>query len=356
MGSLGFIIPPKRCVHRRMTQANLAAIRARRSATSPTYCRGFYGLLDGLGRRDKGSPKNISNKRGRHARGSLPATETWRDPGNLPPATDRNHPWPQNSQAQSPPLGLFGRAHLNFYKHHLGDYADATAHLSWDEDLAYRRLLSVYYRSEAPIPASQACRLVRAVTPAQKKAVATVLREFFTNGGGRWKNSRADNEIAAYQHQVSVNRKTGKLGGRPKRIETESVSDTKPNRNRTVTLTKNQIPEPERSKARSRARARATPLPSDFKISDRVKTWAAQKGFANLPAYLEFFTGRMKANGKTYSDWDEALMNCIREDWPKLRSTTPAEDAKMKPLVCRSCGSSQWGSLVDGRCQNCRTE
>ena len=63
-----------------------------------------------------------------------------------------------------------------------------------------------------------------------------------------------------------------------------------------------------------------TPIPADFAISERVRAWAGQKGFSQLDEHLEFFTGRMKANGKTYVDWDEALMNCIREDWGKLRS------------------------------------
>lgn len=67
------------------------------------------------------------------------------------------------------------------------------------------------------------------------------------------------------------------------------------------------------------ARKLATPLPEDFKISERVKSWATEKGFTDLDPDLEFFVGRMKANGKKYIDWDEAFMNCIREDWPGLR-------------------------------------
>jgi hypothetical protein len=63
----------------------------------------------------------------------------------------------------------------------------------------------------------------------------------------------------------------------------------------------------------------ATPLPEDFKISERVKTWAQQKGLIDLEADLEFFIGRMRANGKKYVDWDEAFMNCVREDWAGLR-------------------------------------
>lgn len=202
---------------------------------------------------------------------------------------------------------------MNFYKHHLGDYDGATTHLTWDEDLAYRRLLGVYYRSEEAIPASQAHRLVRATTGKQKAAVDVVLMEFFERDGEVWRNKRADREIAAYQHQVSVNRRIGKLGGRPNRTETESVTEPEPNRN------PNQEPEAINQKPRAIARERATPLPPDFKISERVKTWADSKGLTALEEDLEFFVGRMRANGKKYIDWDEAFMNCVREDWAGLR-------------------------------------
>lgn len=87
---------------------------------------------------------------------------------------------------------------MNFYKHHLGDYAAATAHLSWDEDCAYRRLIDQYYKREAPIPAEtrEACRLARASTPGQRKAVEVVLREFFTLQDDGWHQKRCDVEIS----------------------------------------------------------------------------------------------------------------------------------------------------------------
>jgi len=73
-----------------------------------------------------------------------------------------------------------------------------------------------------------------------------------------------------------------------------------------------------KSKSKS-ARKRATPLPEDFKISERVKSWADAKGLVDLEPDLEFFVGRMRASGKAYIDWDEAFMNCVREDWAGLR-------------------------------------
>ena len=70
---------------------------------------------------------------------------------------------------------------MNYYEHHIRDYDAATAHLTWDQDMAYSRLLRWYYRKEQPIPAdiAEACRQVRASSKPQRDAVEAVLREFF---------------------------------------------------------------------------------------------------------------------------------------------------------------------------------
>jgi len=68
----------------------------------------------------------------------------------------------------------------------------------------------------------------------------------------------------------------------------------------------------------SPAKARKTAIPADFGISDRVATWAVDKGHADLPQHLEHFIGKCKAKGYKYVDWDAAFMGAIREDWAGL--------------------------------------
>jgi uncharacterized protein YdaU (DUF1376 family) len=41
---------------------------------------------------------------------------------------------------------------VNFYSFHIGDYAAHTRHLTPIEDIAYRRMLDLYYTSEKPLP------------------------------------------------------------------------------------------------------------------------------------------------------------------------------------------------------------
>ncbi len=90
---------------------------------------------------------------------------------------------------------------MNYYEHHLGDYDGATAHLSWLEDCAYRRLICLYYRNEQPIPGDlrQACRLVRATSKQEREAVEQVLAEFFTLIDGAWHHKRCDADLSRYQ-------------------------------------------------------------------------------------------------------------------------------------------------------------
>jgi len=94
---------------------------------------------------------------------------------------------------------------MNYYEHHLGDYAQATAHLSMLEDAAYSRMLRWYYAEERPLPADikQVCRIVRASSPAEREAVEVVLREFFELQADGYHQRRADAEIARYTDKRS---------------------------------------------------------------------------------------------------------------------------------------------------------
>jgi uncharacterized protein YdaU (DUF1376 family) len=115
-----------------------------------------------------------------------------------------------------------------WYKFHLGDYITHTTHLSDAEDLAYRRLLDLYYMSEAPIPLNT--ELVARKIRLDLDITESVLGEFFERTENGYFNHRCHVEVAKYQAQCATNQRLGKQGGRPKK--TESV----PTRNRKITL------------------------------------------------------------------------------------------------------------------------
>ncbi len=107
---------------------------------------------------------------------------------------------------------------MHYYSFHVSDYIHDTAHLSAYEDLAFRRLLDLYYTSEKPIPnkTQEVSRRIRLTH--QETAVLSVLQEFFTFDEERdcWFHKRCDKAIADYQAKAERNREVGKLGGRPK--------------------------------------------------------------------------------------------------------------------------------------------
>lgn len=86
---------------------------------------------------------------------------------------------------------------MNYYKHHIGDYAQATAHLTFVEDAAYSRMIRKYYAEEKPLPLEIRAiqRLVGARTKEEKQAVEDVLQEFFSKEVDGWHNKRCDTEI-----------------------------------------------------------------------------------------------------------------------------------------------------------------
>ena len=69
---------------------------------------------------------------------------------------------------------------MNYYPFHVGDYAAHTAHLDLLEDLAYRRMLDLYYLRECALPhdPAEVARLIR--MRGNVAEVTAVLREFFT--------------------------------------------------------------------------------------------------------------------------------------------------------------------------------
>jgi len=86
---------------------------------------------------------------------------------------------------------------MNFYPFHIGDYISHTHHLTDAEDLAYRRMIDLYYQREKGfLSAEWVARKIKS-TP---EIVKGLLEEFFDFNDelGFWLNPRADEEIAKY--------------------------------------------------------------------------------------------------------------------------------------------------------------
>ena len=85
---------------------------------------------------------------------------------------------------------------MQFFKFHIGDYQKATAHLTDEEDICYRRMLDRYYDTEQPF--DDDIRLLARHCRAKQETVKTILDDFFINIEGKWHNPRADVVILAF--------------------------------------------------------------------------------------------------------------------------------------------------------------
>ncbi|AUR84265.1 protein of unknown function DUF1376 [Vibrio phage 1.052.A._10N.286.46.C3] len=85
---------------------------------------------------------------------------------------------------------------MHYYQFNIGDYASSTQHLEPMEDLAYRRMLDLYYSKELPLPkdVEQVARLIRMRTHCD--CIAVVLDEFFTKEKDGWHNKGADKALS----------------------------------------------------------------------------------------------------------------------------------------------------------------
>ncbi len=117
---------------------------------------------------------------------------------------------------------------MNYYRHHLGDYAKDTSHLSLAEHGAYRLLMDHYYATEKPLPVyiEALNRICGAATKGERAAVTSVVAQFFKNAADRLTHSRIEAEIKEYEIQREKNATNGRRGGRPK--ETQPLTQIKP--------------------------------------------------------------------------------------------------------------------------------
>jgi uncharacterized protein YdaU (DUF1376 family) len=133
---------------------------------------------------------------------------------------------------------------MHYFSFHINDYRAATAHLSNDEDLAYRRLLDMYYDTEQPI--SLETQWVAKRLRLDTQVVDAVLKDMFEQTESGWIHARCNEEIAKYHSMAEKNKLNGIKGGRPRKpsgnpVGTHSQPTGKPNNNH-KTLTNNEEP------------------------------------------------------------------------------------------------------------------
>lgn len=99
---------------------------------------------------------------------------------------------------------------MHYYQFNIGDYASHTRHLTAIEDIAYRRLLDIYYLHERPLNSGSASVARQINMREYETEVKSILDEFFTLTDDGWINVRADKEIAHYRGKIEQASRAGK--------------------------------------------------------------------------------------------------------------------------------------------------
>lgn len=112
---------------------------------------------------------------------------------------------------------------MNYFEHHIGDYEQATSHLTACEDGIYGRLIRWYMASETPIPVDLKVvqRRIRARSRDEIQAVETVLDEFFELRATGWHQHRCDEEIARFKDKQAKAKRSADARWSAHRLDSE---------------------------------------------------------------------------------------------------------------------------------------
>ena len=130
---------------------------------------------------------------------------------------------------------------MNFYPFHIGDYVVHTRHLTLMEDLAYRRLIDLYYTTEQPITldVEKASKLIGMRD--HIKEVSEILSDFFLKSEDGYRNSRCDKEISVYKAKADRARSANSSRWGAKKSDPYLKSDVKSDADRIPTNTNTNI-------------------------------------------------------------------------------------------------------------------
>jgi len=198
---------------------------------------------------------------------------------------------------------------MHYYQFSIGDYRAATAHLTNEEDLAYRRLLDMYYDTEQKIPLDT--QWVSRRLRVDAHVVKDVLNDMFVQHEDGWFHARCDDVIQQYHAMAEKNRANGRLGGRKKN---PVGSDSQPIAKATINqepITNNHKPK------RENATVVATPVGvSESVWQDFVKHRKAKKAQVTQTV----INGIQREADKANWTLDAALAECVVRGWQSFKA------------------------------------
>ena len=223
---------------------------------------------------------------------------------------------------------------MNFYPFHIGDYISHTSHLSDAEDLAYRRMMDLYYQGEEPFTS---VLLVARKVKSTVDIVQALLEEFFVKQEDGWHNERADKEIAKYRSKANSARKANHIRWESKsdlksdlksetksELKSDQVSDT------FQIVTKNQ--EPRTINQEPKINTKTPDGVSETVFQDFVKL---RKGL-KAPVTETALKGLQREAEKAGMTLQEVLELCCQNGWRGFKATWMDDKNKLKTAGTRN--------------------
>ena len=210
---------------------------------------------------------------------------------------------------------------MNYYPFHIGDYISHTSHLSDAEDLAYRRLIDLYYQTEKPFKhnLNWLSRKIKS-TP---EIVDLILNEFFEFENDQWHSKRADEEISKYQAKAdsarNANRiKSAKISSLKSELKSEPLQ----------IVTNNQEPITNNHNIKTNPIAPKVAIPIGVS-EDLWKDFLTLRKAKKLAVTQTALKGIVRESQKANISLEEALTICCERGWGGFKAEWL--DAKQTP-------------------------
>lgn len=245
---------------------------------------------------------------------------------------------------------------MNYYPFHIGDYAAHTGHLEPLEDLAYRRMLDLYYVRECALPESpeEIARLIR--MKGNVDEIKAVLREFFTNNDGDgWIHMRCEEEIRRMQDKQAKARESAKASHSARRANAERThsernSERKPNAEQTHSESLATNTNTNTTIAPKVHRGRGTRLPDDWEPLGEGREFALSQGIGGqafhdeAAKFADYWRAQPGQKG-VKTDWPATWRNWVRKAAEKRPGSFRERDAEAAAQRVRE----MTGGVLDNR-------
>ena len=219
---------------------------------------------------------------------------------------------------------------MYYYSFHIGDYRAATAHLTNEEDLAYRRLLDWYYDTESPISLKDTDVIARRLRMHVSIVERVLLDMFSKDDHGNFRNKRADQEIRSFHEKLEQASKAGRASaerrrnGRSTDVQSASIEPSTEFNG----LSTNHEPITNNHKPKEK-KQRGFRLPTDFEMPKAWEEFAEQERPDLTPkkvfeSFKDYWTAKPGAGGVKL-DWFATWRNWIRSQAAQKSVSTFAQ-------------------------------